>query len=367
MSSGLDGVLVLYEAFFATLLGEGLEYGKEATKDLLRIGALNGLEAKLIEATYSSLSAILKTLSSPLFSLPSKERTSTVSGWWTNFTPYFSSSRKQYVRNCVAEVWAVVLRRARGEISKEILGCMVGTSFVEIAQDDKDEKMSESALAAVLAESMKGAPHLLHSRGVHLYSMLVGHLLWPAHTSSSVGSSSEGGPSRHMPSERLLKTMVLLTTTLIHHTSATNLLPIHELLLSLVQQPRKIDKTSGLPSGTIDTNQQRLVLRLLSVLVAVRKGQKVPEVSGKSLLGEYTKTLIGMLPVLKENVDAEDESRSKWITEFLRLTASVLVAGKLGDWIKGGAGLIDGMWDILVSLGSTHSQWGRLTLMGTGM
>jgi hypothetical protein len=348
MSSGVDGVLVLYEAFFATLLGEGLLFGQEATKDLLRIGALNGLQAKLIEATYSLLSAILKTLSSPLFSLPPRERTSTISAWWNNFSSYFSASKKQYVRNCAAEVWAVILRRARGEVSKEILGCMVGNSFTATTSDDNNEQVSESALAAVLADSMKGAPHLLHSRGLHLYVMLVGHLLWPTPTSSSIGSSSESASSKQIPSERLLKTMVLLTTTLIHHTSGANLLPVHELLLSLIQQPRKHDNTSGLPSGDLDIDQQRTVLRLLAVLVSVRKGQRIPEQSGKSLLGEYTKTLTGLLPAMKVNVEGEDEPRSKWITEYLRLTAAVLVAGKLGDWIKGGAGLIDGMWDILV-------------------
>jgi hypothetical protein len=165
-NSGLDGVMLLYEKFFETVIDEGVGCVEQATEDLLRIGGLNGLEAILIEKTYSTISQLFKLLSTPILSNPTPKSSSMKSkkskkqpvpatqitaesrlrALWRSCVPYLSKTAKPHVRSCVAKVWAVLLRRARGEVLKSMVGVMVK------GLEDED---SVEGLAAALSEGLK--------------------------------------------------------------------------------------------------------------------------------------------------------------------------------------------------------------------
>lgn len=294
-SSGLDGVLVLYSKWFETISEEGLPYLVPAARDLLRIGALNGLQAVLIEKTYSTLSAIFKTMAPSLVATTAPRQT--IDDLWTECAPYLVTTPavKPHVRACVAQAWAVILRRARGDVAKHLIGVMVRGM----------EHVGERGVASTLSEGMKGAQHLLHSRATQLYALLIEHL----------GEN-----------EAILGCMVFLTTSLIHHASATAMAPIHALVIRQLQEK------------TVST----ATLRLAATLVSVRKGMRLPPAAAgeQSALQQYMYALVSLLPQLA--------TRDRpWRTEFLRLLTASLVAGKLGDWLSPGVKLIDAVWDAL--------------------
>jgi hypothetical protein len=169
-NSGLDGVLLLYEKFFETILDEGVGHANQSIEDLFRIGAINGLEAALIEKTYSTASQVFKLLSASLLAVETKtpkgangkafkkkkKTTELVSepvslearldGVWRICKPYLSKQMKPHVRSCAAKVWAVLLRRARGYPMR----CLV----VAMVKDLEDEDAVEG-LAAALSEGLK--------------------------------------------------------------------------------------------------------------------------------------------------------------------------------------------------------------------
>jgi hypothetical protein len=168
-NSGLDGVLLLYEKFFETVLDEGVGCAEQAVEDLFRIGAINGLEAALIEKTYSTASQVFKLLSSALLTADSKAtktnstkslkrkkkaaaQVETVSpearleGIWKTCKAYLSKQMKPHVRSCAAKVWAVLLRRARGQPMRNMVVVMV---------QNLDDEDAVEGLAAALSEGLK--------------------------------------------------------------------------------------------------------------------------------------------------------------------------------------------------------------------
>jgi hypothetical protein len=170
-NSGLDGVLLLYEKFFETVLDEGVSCANDAIEDLFRIGAINGLEALLIEKTYSTSSQVFKLLSTSLLTEETKSAKSSgaktskkktkknaaprpepvsmqarLDGIWRICKPYLSKEMKPHVRSCAAKVWAVLLRRARGFPMR----CLV-TAMVK----DLDSEDAVEGLAAALSEGLK--------------------------------------------------------------------------------------------------------------------------------------------------------------------------------------------------------------------
>lgn len=314
-SSGLDGVLVLYSKWFETISEEGVGYLVEGAEDLLRIGGLNGLQAVLIEKTYSTLSAICKTMAPALVLHKTTESTQILQDLWTRCTPYLSASVKPHVRSCVAQTWAVILRRARGDVARDLIHIMV----------ERMEEVGVRGIASTLSEGMKGATQLLHSRASQLYSLMLQHLL----NIADVG-----------PSSPLLSCMVLLTTSLIHHTSATAMAPIHNLVITALKSPISEQKSAS----TLTLAQSTVVLRLASTLVGVRKGMRVPPAvptSGQpSALQQYMHALVAWLP----QIQASDRT---WRIEYLRALTACLVGGKLGDWLSPGVKLIDGVWESL--------------------
>ncbi len=348
-------MLVLYEAFVETLQGEAVAYVQQASEDLLRVGALAGLEAVLIEKTYSSLSAVLKTLSAPVIALEAPARQTTICALWSAFAAYFDAGRKAYVRQCVAEVWSVLLRRTRGETARRLVGIMVAHANTDNAAIDP------LALAAVFSEAMKGAPGLLHSRAMAMYTDLVCDWFWPTAATSGSAAGSAPAPAAESSHQavaqqdrhraRLDRTVDLLTTALVHHGSAEALRPVHDLALELLR-----DAASGTSKyGSLGPAQQACAMHLVGTLTGVRKGQRVPSPApgtsaGKSssTLGQYMAALVALLPSL--GAMAEKDGDEAWTTEFLRAAVALLVAGKLADWIQGGKALIDGFWATAVSV-----------------
>lgn len=314
-SSGLDGVLILYSKWFETVSEEGVGCLVEAAEDLLRIGGLNGLQAVLIEKTYSTLSAIFKTMAPSLVTPKTPESRQILQDLWAKCTPYLSANVKPHVRSCVAQAWAVILRRARGDVARDLIHIMV----------ERMDEVGVRGIASTLSEGMKGATQLLHSRATQLYSLMLQHLL----------TIAEAGPS-----SPLLSCMVLLTTSLIHHTSTTAMTPIHNIIITALKSPIS-DKAS--PS-TLTLAQSTVVLRLASTLVGVRKGMRVPPAvpgSGQpSALQQYMHALVAWLQQI-------DSSNRTWRIEYLRTLTACLVGGKLGDWLSPGVKLIDGVWESL--------------------
>lgn len=314
-ASGLDGVLILYSKWFETVSEEGVGCLVDGAEDLLRIGGLSGLQAVLIEKTYSTLSAIFKTMAPALVQQKTPQRKQILQNLWGRCTPYLSASVKPHVRSCVAQAWAVILRRARGDVARDLIQIMV----------DHMVDVGVRGIASTLSESMKGATHLLHSRATQLYSLLLQHLL----------STSDIGPA-----SPLLSCMVLLTTSLIHYTSATAMAPIHNLVITALKSPI----TEQASASTLTLAQSTAVLRLASTLVGVRKGMRLPPAaagSGQpSALQQYMHALVAWLPII-------ESSDRTWRIEYLRALTACLVGGKLGDWLSPGVKLIDGVWESL--------------------
>ncbi len=169
-SLGLDGILVLYEKLYETVLEEGLPHIDEGFDDLLRIGALKGLQPTLVEKTYTCASALIKLLApsllitldkSPSAPIPSTSSSPppppihiTVANLWSTLSPYLSSDRP-HVRNCVAGIWSVLLRRARGAIASRLIEVMLLGGSCSAEREEKIEKRYEEGVVLVLSDSMK--------------------------------------------------------------------------------------------------------------------------------------------------------------------------------------------------------------------
>ncbi|KAJ9115827.1 hypothetical protein QFC22_004968 [Naganishia vaughanmartiniae] len=353
-SSGLDGVLVLYSKWFETITEEGCGHVVQGAKDLLRIGGLNGLQAVLIEKTYSTLSAIFKTMAASLVSYGNsiKQGTSSTSttenkeqrrqilqSLWAECAPYLSTSVKPHVRACVSQAWAVILRRARGDVARDLIEIMVQGLVTSGTTSEDGAAGGVKGVASALSESMKGSAQLLHSRATQLYTLLVQHLLDTTGTASSGETKTTSTP--------LLLCMVLLTTSLIHHASATAMAPIHGLVIRVLKSPvadSARSTTEAFPPASLTAAQSTAVLRLASTLVGVRKGMRLPpavSTSEPSALQQYMHALVAWLPSI------ETVHSSTWRIEYLRCVTACLVAGKLGDWLSPGVKLIDKLWDKL--------------------
>ncbi|KAJ9108547.1 hypothetical protein QFC19_002263 [Naganishia cerealis] len=368
-SSGLDGVLVLYSKWYETITEEGVGYVVQGAKDLLRIGGLNGLQAVLIEKTYSTLSAIFKTMASSLVSYgsnTSKSHSSSTTSeakdhgrrrqilqeLWTECAPYLSTSVKPHVRACVAQAWAVILRRARGEVARDLIEIMVEGLVVVGSSEGEDERSPVVAagagvkgVAGALSESMKGSAQLLHSRATQLYTLLMQHLL-----GTTAKTSPDAMTTTRTP---LLECMVLLTTSLIHHSSATAMAPIHGLVIRVLNAPitesppptTASTKPESFPPPALTAAQSTVALRLASTLVGVRKGLRLPaavSTSEPSALQQYMHALVAWLQEIESA-----HSTPEWRIEYLRCVTACLVAGKLGDWLSPGVKLIDRLWEAL--------------------
>lgn len=290
LHSGLDSTLQLHRAIFDTTLGEGTQYVPQAVEDICRIAALRALEPKIVERAYSTLSLILRTMAG---SLLKPGFTDELRASWDAIRPYLSSDHRKYVRRCVADAWVGVIRKARGDGLHRLTTLLLGNTA--------------DAMEAVWAHSLRGSTGQLHSRAVPIYDSLLDDMA-------------------ANPSAGKLDTMIKVTTSLVHHTTSTTIIPIVESVLKRISN----DQSSSTP-----------LLRLLSALLYTRKGKRYPE----NMLRPTMVKLMETFPNFSEQGVAAPE----WRRATLQAVVGSLTAGKLAQWLSPGVALIEKFWEAIVS------------------
>jgi U3 small nucleolar RNA-associated protein 20 len=318
LHSGVDSTLQLHHALFETCQGEALPYLSETAKHLVRIGSLRALDPKLVERTFSSLSLILRTMS-PFLLKSTPEAQKALKETWHEVRPYLRpKTNKKYVRKCIADAFAGVIRKARSE----------GLSrLVDVLLEDDAE-----GLEAVWTNSLKGTSHHLHSRALPVITLLLDRL---AATSS----------------EAQLTTLNMVMTAMVHHCSSSTMIPVIEAILARVE-PSTVSGPSS-SKTPVNLSSSKVMLSILSTVLLIRKGKRYPE----SLLKPTMVKLQNMLPVL----GASKETDLAWRKEFVLCVMGSLQAGKLSQWLSPGVALIDGLWALLVS--NCRSTWQRSMLI----
>jgi U3 small nucleolar RNA-associated protein 20 len=318
LHSGVDSTLQLHHALYETCQGEALPYLSETAKHLVRIGSLRALDPKLVERTFSSLSLILRTMS-PFLLKSTPEAQKALKETWHEVRPYLRpKTNKKYVRKCIADAFAGVIRKARSE----------GLSrLVDVLLEDDAE-----GLEAVWTNSLKGTSHHLHSRALPVITLLLDRL---AATSS----------------EAQLTTLNMVMTAMVHHCSSSTMIPVIEAILARVE-PSTVSGPSS-SKTPVNLSSSKVMLSILSTVLLIRKGKRYPE----SLLKPTMVKLQNMLPVL----GASKETDLAWRKEFVLCVMGSLQAGKLSQWLSPGVALIDGLWALLVS--NSRSTWQRSMLI----
>lgn len=312
------------------------------SRSILHAASIPGLQPILVQKLYSTLSLILKVLSSHILSSSS----AIIPELWVVFRPYLGDHQKVVVRNCVAEVWSGLVRRTRGKNQERMMDVVLGG--VGEKQDDEEEK-NEEGIALVLSLSMKGpgspGSGLLHSRAVGLYSSLIRHcLVVPSHESTAKSTEmdtdeqeQEREQEQQDVAQKKRQTIAIyVTTAMIHHCSSEIARPIHELVAKHLEE----SLASASSSSVSPAAPSPVILRIASTLMSVRKGQRVPT----GLLTRYLTALDGYSPLLRQQAD-----NGRWRKEYIRAVVAGLMGGKLTDWLSPGVKLIDGVWNALVS------------------
>jgi U3 small nucleolar RNA-associated protein 20 len=229
---------------------------------------------------------------------------------WSEVRPYLRpKSNKKYVRKCIADAWAGVIRKARSD----------GLSrLVDVLLEDDAE-----GLEAVWTNSLKGTSHNLHSRALPVILLLLDRL---AATSS----------------EAQLTTLNLVMTALVHHCSSSTIVPVVEAILARIEPAAPSGPSSS--KNPVSLSSSNVMLSVLSTVLLVRKGKRYPE----PLLKPTMIKLQNMLPILKSVKDSEMEADVVWRRNFVLCVMGSLQAGKLSHWLSPGVALIDGLWAILV-------------------
>lgn len=295
---------------------------------LLRVGALQGLDPSLVEKTYGCLAGVVRIVAGEVLAesaLPEDEAVALMSPLDELLTvtrPYLSRTAKPHVRACVADVLAALARRARGTSARRFVRALLNESRVPPQRDNDsdDQNDDDVGVALVLSAAAKGQGQGLHSRAAGIYSEVLA-------ACDRDEASATGG-------ERTTRIARWLTTALIHHSSPTAMQPLHELVLSQLEGLKASSATSSM-------------LRIASVLLGVRKGQRVPT----GFVQRYLRALADnkLLERLKDMQTQEDDVAARWRTEYIRAIVAGLIAGKLADWLSPGVRLIDSLWVVLVS------------------
>lgn len=145
----------------------------------------------------------------------------------------------------------------------------------------------------------------------------------------------------------LLRMLVLLTTSLVHHGSATAMQPIHDLVLKLLKTPISDSPMEDISSDetavptSLTAAQMELVLRLSATLLGVRKGQRLPTSANEktTTLQAYMQAMQGLTTLVT--------SSAGFKREYLKALTAALVAGKVKDWLSPGISLIKATWQAL--------------------
>jgi U3 small nucleolar RNA-associated protein 20 len=307
LHSGLDSTLQLHHALFETCQGEALPHLAETTKHLTRVGTLRALHPTLVERTFSTLSLILRTMS-PFILKPSPEAQDALKGTWTEVRPYLKpKTNKKYVRKCIADAWAGIIRKARSEGLARLVNVLL-------------ENEAEG-LEAVWTNSLKGTSHNLHSRALPVISLLLDRLI-------------------ETESPTQLVTLNMVFTALVHHCTSSTITPVVETVLA------KVASSSAEPSSSTWTATASIsIMSVLSTILLVRKGKRYPE----SQLKPTMVKLQSLLPRLEEIKGSSAEQDIEWRKHYVLCIMGSLQAGKLAQWLSPGVALIEGVWNRLVS------------------
>lgn len=315
--SGLDSVLQLHHALFETCLGEALPHLPETVNHLLRVGSLRALDPKLVERTFSTFSLIIRSMS-PFLLKPTPEARQTLRSTWISVKPYLRPKQnKKYVRKCVADAWAGVIRKARGEGLHGLMDILL-----------EDE---EAGMEAVWTNSLKGTANHLHSRAMPIVNILLDRLVENSNTTQ-------------------IDTLNLVLTAIVHHCSSSSLSPIIEAVIVRLRVPTPSTSASD-PS--IDVRSTAAMLSVLSTLLFVRKGKRFPEVLLKPTM---TKLEQLSAPIFNNGHADDNECRRAWML----CVVGCLQSGKLAHWLNPGVKLINEVWSRLVSLTTVRPRCGRV-------
>lgn len=309
-NSGLESALCLIQALYETCLSEMVRYVPATISEIARVGALRALEPKLVEKSYSTISLVLRTISPTLLK---SENIDTLRKTWEAVKGYLiPQSNKAYVRKCIADAWAGVLRKARGDALQRVMHVLL--------------EDSSPGLEAVWANSMKGTQGHLHSRALPIYTVLLDDLV-------------------DHPTEENTITMRRVTTALVHHCSSSETAPLIEAVLERIE-PRS-RAASSKSKNTTDFSSSTAMLALLSTFFFTRKGKRFPLALFKSAMLK----LQSLIPLLKEATLSdklkEDErtSRAHWRMGLVSSIVGSLTASKLAEWLSPGVGLISALWN----------------------
>jgi U3 small nucleolar RNA-associated protein 20 len=308
LHSGLDSTLQLHHALFETCLGEALPHLAETVQDLLRVGAMRALDPKLVERTYSTFSLIIRTMA-PFLLKPTPAAQQSLLTTWSTVKPYIRpKSNKKYVRKCVADAWAGVIRKARGESLTRLMSILLNEE--------------EQGMEAIWAVSLRGTTHNLHSRALPIIIILLDRLV------------AEPTPAR-------LDTLNYVFTALCHHCSATALTPVAESVLDRLSVAESLQVVS-----------EEAVLSVSATMLLVRKGKRYPE----SLLKP---TMVKLQSILTEG-HAKEQTYRGWRRAWVMCVVGTLQSGKLAQWLSPGVKLIETLWSKLVSLERVAATDGRI-------
>jgi U3 small nucleolar RNA-associated protein 20 len=229
---------------------------------------------------------------SPFILKPSPEAQDALKGTWTEVRPYLKpKTNKKYVRKCIADAWAGIIRKARSEGLARL---------IDVLLDQEAE-----GLEAVWTNSLKGTSHNLHSRALPVISLLLDRLI-------------------ETQSPTQLVTLNMVFTALVHHCTSSTITPVVE-------------------TSTATTSIS--IMSVLSTILLVRKGKRYPE----SQLKPTMVKLQSLLPRLEEIKGSSEEQDVEWRKHYVLCIMGSLQAGKLAQWLSPGVALIEGVWNRLVS------------------
>jgi U3 small nucleolar RNA-associated protein 20 len=245
---------------------------------------------------------------SPFILKPSPEAQDALKGTWTEVRLYLKpKTNKKYVRKCIADAWAGIIRKARSEGLARL---------VDVLLENEAE-----GLEAVWTNSLKGTSHNLHSRALPVINLLLDRLI-------------------ETESPTQLVTLNMVFTALVHHCSSSTITPVVETVLS------KVAPSPTEPSSSTSTaNASISIMSVLSTILLVRKGKRYPE----SQLKPTMIKLQSLLPRLEELKGSSEEQDIEWRKHLVLCIMGSLQAGKLAQWLSPGVALIEGVWNRLVS------------------
>lgn len=306
INSGLDAALSLLQALYETVLGEAVPFAPETAKHITRIGALRALEPKLVERAYSTLSLVLRVLAPNLLKLGGE---ATLRATWAAVTPYLRPhENKAYVRKCIADAWAGVLRKARGDALQRLMRVLL--------EEDTE------GMEAVWANSMKGTSQHLHSRALPIFTALLDELILS-------------------PTEEHTATLRHVSTALVHHCSSSATEPLVEAVLSRLASGAAASSSKS----TIDYATSTAMLDILCAFLMTRKGKRFPAAQLKPTMIK----LQGLIPQVKASVakSSSEELAAKWRRAVVSAIVGSLNAGHLAEWLSPGVALIEALWSAL--------------------